>query len=55
VRDNGHGAVPRNGHGQGLIGIRERVKLYGGDMTAATANGGGFILSTRLPLQDPRG
>jgi signal transduction histidine kinase len=55
VRDNGHGAVPGNGHGQGLIGIRERVKLYGGDMTAGTANGGGFILSTRLPLQDPRG
>jgi signal transduction histidine kinase len=55
VRDNGHGAVPGNGHGQGLIGIRERVKLYGGDMTAGTANGGGFVLSTRLPLQDPRG
>src|SRR5499427_7696000 len=54
VRDNGHGAVPGNGHGQGLIGIRERVKLYGGDMTAGTANGGGFILSTRLPLPDPR-
>jgi signal transduction histidine kinase len=55
VRDNGHGAVPSNGHGHGLIGIRERVKLYGGDMTAGTATGGGFILSTRLPLPDPRG
>jgi len=54
VRDNGHGAVTSNGHGHGLIGIRERVKLYGGDMTAGTANGGGFILSTRLPLPDPR-
>jgi signal transduction histidine kinase len=55
VRDNGHGAVTSNGHGHGLIGIRERVKLYGGDMTAGTADGGGFILSTRLPLPDPRG
>jgi signal transduction histidine kinase len=54
VRDNGHGAVTSNGHGHGLIGIRERVKLYGGDMTAGTANGGGFILSTRLPVPDPR-
>jgi len=55
VRDNGRGAVTSNGHGHGLIGIRERVKLYGGDMTAGTGNGGGFILSTRLPLPDPRG
>ncbi|HXW86688.1 MAG TPA: sensor histidine kinase [Streptosporangiaceae bacterium] len=55
VRDNGHGAVTSNGHGHGLIGIRERVKLYGGDMTAGTTDGGGFILSTRLPLPDPRG
>jgi len=54
VRDNGHGAATGNGHGHGLIGIRERVKLYGGDMTAGTADGGGFILSTRLPLPDPR-
>jgi len=54
VRDNGHGGGTSNGHGHGLIGIRERVKLYGGDMAAGTANGGGFILSTRLPLPDPR-
>jgi signal transduction histidine kinase len=55
VRDNGRGAVTSNGHGHGLIGIRERVKLYGGEMTAGTADGGGFVLSTRLPLPDPRG
>jgi len=55
VRDNGHGAMTSNGHGHGLIGIRERVKLYGGEMTAGTASGGGFVLSTRLPVPDPRG
>ena len=55
MRDNGRGAATGYGHGHGLIGIRERVKLYGGDMTAGTGNGGGFILSTRLPLPDPRG
>ena len=55
VRDDGRGAVTGNGHGHGLIGIRERVKLYGGEMTAGTADGGGFVLSTRLPLPDPRG
>jgi YD repeat-containing protein len=50
VRDNGRGAVASDGRGHGLVGIRERVKLYGGDMTAGTASGGGFLLSTRLPL-----
>jgi len=55
VRDNGHGPVTSNGHGHGLIGIRERVKLYGGELTTGTAHDGGFILSTRLPVPDPRG
>ena len=55
VRDNGQGAAPssavtRNGHGHGLIGIRERVRLYDGEMTTSTPVGGGFLLATRLPL-----
>jgi signal transduction histidine kinase len=58
VRDDGIGATASDGrgtsHGHGLVGIRERVKIYGGEMTAGTANGGGFVLSTRLPLSaDP--
>ena len=39
-----------NGPGHGLVGVRERVKIYGGEMTAGAVTGGGFILSTRLPL-----
>ena len=50
VRDDGHGKVASDGLGHGLIGIRERVKLYGGEMTAGTTNGGGFTLTTRLPV-----
>ena len=50
VRDNGGGALSDDGLGHGLIGVRERVKIYGGEMSAGTASGGGFILSTRLPL-----
>jgi signal transduction histidine kinase len=55
VRDNGHGSVTSDGLGHGLIGVRERVKIYGGRMSAGTAVDGGFVLSTRLPLdQDER-
>jgi signal transduction histidine kinase len=54
VRDNGNGEMTRNGGGHGLIGIRERVKLYGGEMSTARANGGGFVLSARLPLTEYR-
>jgi signal transduction histidine kinase len=55
VRDNGQGSATSDGLGHGLIGVRERVKIYGGKMSAGTAINGGFVLSTRLPLgQDER-
>jgi signal transduction histidine kinase len=52
IRDNGRGLSATDGLGHGLVGIGERVKIYGGEMTTGTANGGGFILSTRLPIRD---
>ena len=54
LRDDGQGAVTNNGHGHGLIGIRERVKLYGGEMTTGTNSGGGFALTAWLPLDEYR-
>jgi signal transduction histidine kinase len=54
VRDNGVGSSTTDGLGHGLVGVRERVKIYGGEMSAGRANGGGFVLSTRLPLSGER-
>jgi len=54
VRDDGQGGSTRNGLGHGLVGVRERVKIYGGEMTAGTVPDSGFVLSTRLPLQGER-
>ena len=52
IRDDGRGPAGDDGLGHGLVGIRERVKLYGGEMTAGSANGGGFVLSASLRLTD---
>jgi signal transduction histidine kinase len=50
VRDDGAGASTTSDPGYGLAGVRERVKIYGGEMSAGSTNGGGFVLRTRLPL-----
>jgi signal transduction histidine kinase len=54
VRDDGAGASTNNDPGYGLAGMRERVKIYGGEMSAGRVNGGGFVLRTRLPLAAAR-
>jgi signal transduction histidine kinase len=51
VRDDGAGRATTDGLGHGLVGIRERVKIYGGEMSAESAPGRGFVLRTRLPVR----
>ena len=51
VRDNGRGAASGDkGLGHGLVGVRERVKIYGGEMSAGPSRAGGFVLRARIPL-----
>ena len=54
VRDDSEGGSASDGLGHGLVGIRERVKIYGGEMSTGTAPQGGFVLRTRLPLSGDR-
>jgi signal transduction histidine kinase len=55
VTDDGRGAVTaagdgRVGTGHGLIGMRERVQAFGGDLEVGPRPGGGFRVAAQLPL-----
>ncbi|GGU01078.1 sensor histidine kinase [Streptomyces violascens] len=52
VLDDGEGAAPPNpgSGGYGLIGMRERVALHGGTLTAGPRADGGFAVLAELPL-----
>jgi len=52
VRDDGRGFDPHNEtDGFGLLGMRERVELLGGELLIDSASGRGTVLTARIPVQ----
>ena len=51
VRNELTGPVPANRKGHGLIGMRERVTLLGGELTAGPDGDGGYQVTARIPRQ----
>ncbi|MEV8632747.1 sensor histidine kinase [Streptosporangium sp. NPDC051023] len=55
VTDDGLPSEGDSGGGLGLIGMRERVRLYGGRVASGPLQKGGFEVSVTLPLSPPQG
>lgn len=53
VEDDGAGAPARGNGGHGIVGMRERVALYGGTLDVGTSSGGGFGIRATLPVVEP--
>ncbi|MEO6090970.1 MAG: sensor histidine kinase [Umezawaea sp.] len=51
ISDDGHGVADHTGGGNGLRGMRERVRLLGGSLVTEAGPGGGFVVRAALPIQ----
>jgi len=53
VRDDGHTPAGSTSGGNGLIGMRERVAMLGGELQTGARRSGGFAVVARLPITGP--
>ncbi len=51
ISDNGSGGKSTDATGHGLIGMRERVELFGGEMRTGSSSLGGFTVRAKLPIK----
>jgi signal transduction histidine kinase len=51
VHDHGRGAAVVATDGRGLTGMRERARLYGGELDAGWRDGGGYSVRASLPVE----
>jgi signal transduction histidine kinase len=51
VTDDGHASPNEGSRGFGLLGMRERVALYGGSVDAGPRPKGGFSVHVHLPTR----
>ncbi|SJN20513.1 sensor histidine kinase [Luteococcus japonicus] len=54
VSDTGAGPTQSDGLGHGLVGMRERVAAWGGQLNAGPRRGGGFEVHAILPTKNER-
>jgi signal transduction histidine kinase len=54
IVDDGRGRVPGNGTGNGLVGLRERAAIVGGELDAGPRGEGGFAVRAALPYDSER-
>ena len=50
VADDGNGKGGGDGGGHGLVGLRERITVVGGELNAGPLAGGGYEVRARLPM-----